>query len=223
MYSWLVTPISRCVTASSAPRTLDRLRPEAARTNSRVAPQRKPKNGAKTKWAASTKYTCLRPRRACFRRGSSSSRTKVACSRACSWIVFGSSGIPGCYKEAEHCLQHRLATPSEVVHELEETQVDRQLLLRDPTMRAEPRPQQGPEPFPGVDVDLAEPVAIIITGELPGGVTDRAMGVAPFREPVVDVVLVGVDHTSRCDHRPNQRADGHLLNILQHPDHHLAG
>src|SRR5512135_3734417 len=104
-----------------------------------------------------------------------------------------------------------------------ETQVDRQLLLRDPTMRAEPRPQQGPEPFQGVDVDLAAPVPIIITGELPGGVTDRAMGVAPLREPVVDVVLVAGDPTSRCDHRPNQRADGPLLNILQHPDHHLAG
>src|SRR5512135_3704775 len=73
---------------------LYRLRPEAARTNSRTAHHRQPRNGAKTKWAASTKYTCLRPRRACFRRGPSFSRPKIACSGACSGIVFlGGTGM----------------------------------------------------------------------------------------------------------------------------------
>ena len=41
----------------------------------------------------------------------------------------GSTGIPGCYKQADQCPQQRLATPPDIVNELEEPQVNRQLLL----------------------------------------------------------------------------------------------
>src|SRR4051794_23083475 len=106
-------------------------------------------------------------------------------------FCYGSSGIPGCYEELDQRPQQRLAPPPDVVHELEEPQVQRQPLLRDPPMRAEPAPQQRPEAFERVDVHLAEPVPVVIPGELPGGMADGPVRVAPLRQPGVDVVLVG--------------------------------
>src|SRR4051812_35325028 len=73
----------------------------------------------------------------------------------------GSSGIPGCSEELDRRPQQRLAPPPNVVHELEEPQVQRQPLLRDPPMRAEPTPQQRPEAFERVDVHLAESIAVV--------------------------------------------------------------
>ena len=67
------------------------------------------------------------------------------------------------------------------MHELEEAQVQRQLLLRDPPMRTQPAPQQRPEPLPRVDVHLAEAVAVVVAGKLSGRLTDRPMDVAPLR------------------------------------------
>jgi hypothetical protein len=49
-----------------------------------------------------------------------------------------------------------------VVHEPEEAEIERQLLLRDAPVRAEPGAQQGPCPLHGVDVDLAEAVAVLV-------------------------------------------------------------
>jgi hypothetical protein len=44
-------------------------------------------------------------------------------------IESGSSGIPGCYQEPDQRPQQRLAPPPDVVHELEEPQVQRQPFL----------------------------------------------------------------------------------------------
>src|SRR4051794_15861228 len=51
-----------------------------------------------------------------------------------------------------------------VVHELEEGEIERQLLLRDAPVRAQPGAQQRPDALHGVDVDLAEPVAVLVAG-----------------------------------------------------------
>src|SRR5262245_41143112 len=53
----LVTVVSVFVTAFHAPKTLNRWRPDAARTNTRVNDHKQPRNVPKTKWAASTKNT----------------------------------------------------------------------------------------------------------------------------------------------------------------------
>src|SRR3954470_15919513 len=58
------------------------------------------------------------------------------------------------------------APAARVVHELEEAEVVRQLLLRDPPMRAEPRAQQGPEPLDRVDVHLAKAIPVLVAGVL---------------------------------------------------------
>ena len=90
-------------------------------------------------------------------------------------------------------------------------------------MRPQPRSQQRPEPLDGVDVDLAEPIAVLVAGELAGRMADRAMRVAPRRQPGLDIVFIRIDHAPRADRRPDDRADGRLLDVLQHPDDDLPG
>src|SRR3954467_11103056 len=118
--------------------------------------------------------------------------------------------------------QQRLATHPNVVNELEESQIRRQLLLRDPPMRTEPRTQQRPGPLQRVDMHLAEPVTVIIAGELARRVADRLVVVAPVVQTAVDVILIGVNHTPPGAHLLDQGADRHLLDVLQHADHDLT-
>src|SRR3712207_5011005 len=80
-----------------------------------------------------------------------------------------------------------------VVHELEEAEVQRQLLLRDAPVRAEPGAQQGPRPLHRVDVDLAEAVPVLVARILATSVADGLVPVAPGRQAGVDALLVGVD------------------------------
>src|SRR4051794_38383816 len=91
------------------------------------------------------------------------------------------------------------AAAAAVVHELEESEVERQLLLRDAPVRSQPGTQQGPGPLHGVDVDLAEAVAILVARVLPASVADRLVLIAPGWQAGVDVVLVGVDASALGD------------------------
>src|SRR4051812_22828199 len=69
---------------------------------------------------------------------------------------------------------------------------------------------------------LAEPVAVVIAGELPGRMADGVVRVAPFAQPGVDVVLVGVDHRPLGDRFPDRGADGPLPDVGQHANDDLA-
>src|SRR3954471_1255918 len=80
-----------------------------------------------------------------------------------------------------------------VVHELEEAEIQRQLLLRDAPVWPQPGAQQGPRPLYCVDVDLTEIITILIARVLPATVADRLVPIAPGRQTGIDVVLVGVD------------------------------
>src|SRR5215216_97633 len=53
-------------------------------------------------------------------------------------------------------------TPARVVDDLEEAEIERQLVLREAPVRAEPGAQQGPETLDGVDVHFAEAIAIFV-------------------------------------------------------------
>ena len=109
---------------------------------------------------------------------------------------FGSRWIAGwCQQLADQGPQQPLATGTDVVDELEEPQVQREALLRDPSVGAEPGTQQRPEPFERVDMHLTEAIAVVIAGVLPRRMADRLVAVAPLLESAVDVVLVGVDQT----------------------------
>lgn len=72
MYVVLTSVTNSCVTALSAPRTLYRCRPDAARTYNRTKHHTHPRNDANTKCDASTTYTARLPPRVSARFGSSS-------------------------------------------------------------------------------------------------------------------------------------------------------
>src|SRR3954453_10011714 len=77
-------------------------------------------------------------------------------------VVSVGLGNQGGDEGAEECF----AAAAGVVDELEEAEIGGQLLLRDAAMRPQPRAQQRPEALSRVDVDLAEAVAIVVTGIL---------------------------------------------------------
>src|SRR3712207_7130070 len=97
------------------------------------------------------------------------------------------------HQGADEAAEEGFASAAGVVHELEEAEVERQLLLRDAPMRAEPGAQQGPSPLHGVDVDLAEAVAVLVARVLPAAVADRLVPVAPGRR--------SEEHTSELQSR----------------------
>src|SRR3954466_10229981 len=114
------------------------------------------------------------------------------------------------------------APAARVVHELEEGEVVRQLLLRNAPMRAEPGAQQGPEPLDRVDVDLAEPVSVLVAGVLAAPVTNRLVLVAPGWQAGGDTILGGVDGGAAGDGGRDDRLDRDLLHVGQHAQDHLA-
>jgi len=65
-------------------------------------------------------------------------------------------------KAGDEGAQQGFAASARIMHELEEAEVERQLVLRDAPVRAQPGAQQRPEAFHGVDVDLAEAVAVFV-------------------------------------------------------------
>src|SRR3954453_2542307 len=89
-------------------------------------------------------------------------------------------------------------------------------------MRPQPGAQQRPEAFDGVDVDLAEPIAILVPGVFGSTMTGGLVAVAETRQPGVDAILVSIDVRAFGDGLLDDRMEGCLLDIGQHPDPHLA-
>src|SRR4051812_42687064 len=139
----------------------------------------------------------------------------------------GSCWLAGCWSGSydqggNECGEQGFAATACVVHELEEAEVVRQLLLRDAPVRAEPGAQQGPETLDGVDVHLAEPVPVLVAGVFAAPVTDRFVLIAPGGQAGVDAILVGVDEGIFCDCGFEDRLDRDLLHVGQHAQDHLA-
>src|SRR5215471_19378544 len=61
-------------------------------------------------------------------------------------------------------------------------------------MRAEPTPQQGPEPFHGIHMDFTRAVTIFISGELAPAMVDTPMVVSPAIQASINAILVCI-HT----------------------------
>src|SRR5688500_11448884 len=100
-----------------------------------------------------------------------------------------------------------------VVHELEEAEIERQLVLRDAPMRAQPRAQQGPEPLDGVDVHLAEAISVLVAGVFAAPVTDHLVLIAPGGQAGVDAILIGVDEGTRGYRGRGERLERRLLHV----------
>ncbi len=100
------------------------------------------------------------------------------------------------------------------------SKIERQLVLRDAAVRAQPGAQQRPKSFHGVDVDLAEPVLVL--GVFAAGMADRFMPVAPGGQAGVDAILVRVDESTRGDGGRDDRLDRGLLHVGQRAQHDPA-
>jgi hypothetical protein len=107
-----------------------------------------------------------------------------------------------------------------VVDELEKAEIDWQFLLRDAAVRTQPGAEQ--QALHGIDVNLAEAVAIVIAGLLAPAMADRFVTIAPVFQTGVNIVFVGVDQSPRADRLRDDRRDGGLLNVGQHPEHDFA-
>ena len=117
---------------------------------------------------------------------------------------------------------HEADSSGKVQNELKEPQVKRQFLLRNPPMRSEPRPQQRPKALNRVDMDFAKSIPILVAGELPGRVTHGVVGIAPFGQPTVNVIFIGIDNSSFSDRSFDQWGDRVLLHVREHRDDNLA-
>jgi len=42
-------------------------------------------------------------------------------------------------------------------------------------------------------MDFTETIAILVAGELPGGMTDRSMTVAPLGQPSINIIVISID------------------------------
>src|SRR3954466_11749986 len=113
-------------------------------------------------------------------------------------------------------------TPARVVHDLKEPEIERQLVLREAPVRAEPGAQQRPEPLDGVDVHLAEPVTIFVARILAPGMADRFVLIAPALQAGVDAVLVRVDEGPSGNRGRDDRLDRGLLHVGHHVQDHLT-
>src|SRR3954469_2760349 len=86
----------------------------------------------------------------------------------------------------------------------------------------QPGSQERPEAFHGVDVDLAEAIAVLVAGVFASTMTDGLVTVAETRESGIDAILVSIDVRAFGDSLLDDRMEGRLLDIGQHPDHDLA-
>jgi len=135
-----------------------------------------------------------------------------------SGMVTGPSRNQACDEGAEQ----GFAASTRVVHELEEAEVERQLVLRDAAVRAKPGAQQRPEAFDRIDVNLAKAVAVLVAGILAAPMADRLVPVAPGWQARLDGILVRVDESALGHRRLDDRLDRGLLHVGQHMQHDLA-
>src|SRR5206468_7524887 len=88
--------------------------------------------------------------------------------------------------------------------------------------RGEAGTAEPPEALQRVDVDLAEPVTILVARVLATPVTDRLVAVAPLVQTAVDAVLVGVHEGALGDAPLDDGPDRHLPDVGQHAQDDLA-
>jgi hypothetical protein len=75
-------------------------------------------------------------------------------------------------QELDERRKQRFTSLADVVNELEEPEVEREFLLGNTPMRAQPTPQERPKAFHGVYVHFAQAVSIVIAGKLASPMID---------------------------------------------------
>jgi len=89
-------------------------------------------------------------------------------------------------------------------------------------MGSQPRTQQRPEAFNGIDMNLMKTLSIVVAGLFASAVTHRMMVKAPIVQWVIDRIFIGINPGSWGNDGLDKGLDGRLLNVFQHPDDHRA-
>ena len=71
-------------------------------------------------------------------------------------------------------------------------------------------------------MDFVKAILIVVACVFSLSMTHHVMFIPPFFQSIVDPILLGVDAGVRSDGLPNNRFDGFLLPIFQHPNRHFA-
>src|SRR5215203_669283 len=137
-------------------------------------------------------------------------------------VGFRGVGSASCDQGDDERTEQGFAATACVVRDLEEPEIERQLVLRETPVRAEPGTQQRPKTLDGIDVHLAEAVAILVAGVFAAPVADRFVLIAPAFHAGVDAVLVGVDERALSNGGRDDRLDRPLLHVGQHVQDYLA-
>ena len=106
------------------------------------------------------------------------------------------------------------------MHELKETPVKRQFLLRDSPMESQPGTQQRPATLGGIDLNLMEAIPIVIAGVFTPAVADRMRVKARILQWVIEGLYIGRNPGSWGDERLQDRWEGRGRGGFQHPDDH---
>src|SRR5712691_8808060 len=118
-------------------------------------------------------------------------------------------------------MKQRFASLSDVVHKLKETEVQREFLLGNAPMRAQPTPQERPEPFHRIHMHFTQAVAIFISGILAPSMVDTLMIISPYTQAGINAVLIRINKRPWGNGFFNERLNGLLLHIRKHVDDHL--
>jgi hypothetical protein len=118
--------------------------------------------------------------------------------------------------------QQRFASLADVVHKLEEPQVEREFLLGNAPMRAQPTPQERPEAFHCVYVHFAKAVPVFISGKLASPMVDTLMIVSLNMQASINAILVCINMCTWKDGVFDKGLDRLLLDIGQQIDDHLT-
>src|SRR5262245_30101987 len=65
-------------------------------------------------------------------------------------------------------------------------------------------------------------ITVVIPSVFSTAMTDAFMLVTPLLQTAVDVVFIRVYTRAWCNHRLDHRLDRDLLDVVQHPDHHVS-
>ena len=101
-----------------------------------------------------------------------------------------------------------------MVYEFKESQVNRQLFLRNAAMWAQPRAQQRPEAFHRIDMYFVETVTVFIAGVLSRTMANALVNLSPLGKGIIHHRLIGIDDRAGFDGLLDKGLEGALLHIF---------
>ena len=89
-------------------------------------------------------------------------------------------------------------------------------------MRSQPRAEQGPKTFHGIDMHFMKSILILISSIFAFAMANHLMRIAPFFQSSINVIFVGINERVRGNGLFDNRFNRFLLDVLQHLNRHLT-